>query len=59
MTKEVAMVPVKVKLDDGTAEYMGDGMFVIDQTDESGRGAARFQRVTLSRQDLEAMLAAA
>ncbi|MGK6323472.1 hypothetical protein ACMGDM_10310 [Sphingomonas sp. DT-51] len=59
MTKEVSAAPVKVKLDEGTAEYMGDGMFVVDQTDEGGRGASRFQRVTLSRQDLEAMLAAA
>ncbi|VXD02789.1 hypothetical protein SPHINGO8AM_80261 [Sphingomonas sp. 8AM] len=59
MTKAVAMAPIKVKLDEGTAEYMGDGMFVVDQTDESGRGASRFQRVTLSRRDLEALLAAA
>lgn len=46
-----------IQLEEGRAEYIGDDMFVIDQTDESGRGASRFQRVTLSRKDLEAMLA--
>lgn len=48
-----------IQLEEGRAEYIGDDMFVIDQTDESGRGASRFQRVAVSRQDLEAMLALA
>lgn len=51
--------PAAIKLEEGTARYMGDGMFVVDIVDDSRRGDARFQRVALSRQDLEAMLAAA
>jgi hypothetical protein len=48
-----------IKLEEGTALYMGDGMFVIDTIDDTRPGDARFQRVALSRQDLETLLAAA
>lgn len=52
-------VPGSIKLEEGTAHYMGEGMFVVDYFDDTARGEARFQRVPLSRQDLEVMLAAA
>ena len=51
--------PATIKLEEGMASFMGDGMFVVDVVDDSRRGDARFQRIALSRQDLEAMLAAA
>jgi hypothetical protein len=51
--------PATIKLEDGTATYMGDGMFVIDQVDSSRRGDARFTRSTLSRQEMLDMLAMA
>ena len=51
--------PASIKLEEGTATYMGDGMFVVDLIDESRRGVARFNRVALSAQDLEAMRALA
>jgi hypothetical protein len=43
-----------VKLIDGVAEHMGDGMFVLIQKDERGSP----QNVVVAREDLERMLAA-
>ncbi|WP_308814980.1 hypothetical protein [Sphingomonas sp. GV3] len=48
-----------IKLSEGTATYMGDGMFVIDTVDDTLRGPERYSRVSLHLQDLEAMLASA
>lgn len=48
-------VPAAIKLDEGTAEVMGDGMCVVLQRDEQGRAHS----VTLSEADLGRLLAAA
>ncbi|WP_292959642.1 hypothetical protein [Novosphingobium sp. UBA1939] len=44
-----------IALEDGTAHYMGDGMFVLLQRDDQNRP----QSVAVSRRDLEALLAVA
>lgn len=49
---------LSVALDDGRAEMLGDGLWVIDQTDDEQRGAARHQRVVLSRDDVAKLAAA-
>lgn len=46
---------LSVDIEDGTADYMGDGMFVLHRRDERNLR----QSVAISRQDLEALLAAA
>jgi hypothetical protein len=49
-----------LSLEDGHAEYMGDGMFVVEQTIAGGRpGSSQRHRVTLSVHDLERMMATA
>ena len=41
-----------IQLDDGAAQHMGDGVFVLCQRDEHGTQ----QSVTLTREDLERLL---
>ena len=41
-----------IRLNDGTAQYMGEGVFVLCQRDEHGTP----QSVTLTREDLERLL---
>jgi len=43
---------LSVVLEDGRAELMGDGLWVIDQTDGERRGAARHQRAVLNQEDI-------
>jgi hypothetical protein len=43
-----------IELQDGEADYMGDGFYLVRQRDERGEG----QSVGLSEDDLRAMLAA-
>jgi hypothetical protein len=38
---KVTIGPARVKLEDGRAEYMGDGMFVLLQKDQTERGGVR------------------
>ena len=47
-----------IELEDGKAEYMGDGVFTVLQRDATTRDG-KMQSVVLTRQDLEAMLATA
>jgi len=54
-TVESGAVLETIKLEDGTAEFMGDGMFVVTQGDERGRP----QRIAVSVQDITALLKAA
>lgn len=46
---------IMMELQDGEADYMGDGFFLVCQRDEYGE----VQSVGLSADDLRAMLAAA
>jgi len=50
------LATLTVDLEEGHAECMGDGMYVVLQRDER---TTLLQNVVLTRQDLEAMLAAA
>lgn len=43
---------LSVALEDGRAELIGDGLWVIDQTDETQRGISRHQRIVFSRNDV-------
>ena len=47
-------MPNVIELQDGEANYMGDGFYLVCQRDEQGAG----QSVGLSEDDLRAMLAA-
>ena len=47
-----------IELEDGKAEYMGDGVFTVLQRDATTRDG-KMQSAVLTRQDLEAMLARA
>ena len=46
-------MPTSFKISDGTVENMGDGIMVVIQGSDRG-----VQNVVLTREDLEAMLAA-
>lgn len=48
---------LSVTLENGRAEMLGDGLWVIDQTDDEQRGAARHQRVVLGQADIAALRA--
>ena len=48
---------LSVELEDGRAEMLCDGLWVIDQTDDEQRGAARYQRIVLGQADLAALRA--
>lgn len=55
MTK-VALRPAQVKLEDGKAEYMGDGLFVVLQKDETVK-RRKWQSVVVSMSDLQVLKA--
>ncbi len=58
MKFEKIALPITIELEDGTAERMGDGIFVVLQRDATAK-RAKMQNVVLTRADLEALLAAA
>ena len=53
---KVTIGPAQVKLDDGKAEYMGDGLFVVLQKDETVK-RRKWQSVVVSVSDLQALKA--
>ncbi|UXC90512.1 hypothetical protein EGM87_15985 [Sphingobium sp. RSMS] len=53
---EVTLQPAPVKLEDGRAEYMGGGLFVVLQKDQTVR-RHKWQNVVVSRSDLATLKA--
>lgn len=47
--------PLSIELEDGSAEYMGGGMYVVHQRDETAQEGQEAQSIALSTQDLEAI----